>query len=168
MPPKKLSSKYPNIELLVIGTGPDGNNLKEQVEKTQLQNHVRFVGGVYDIAILGRYFKSSSIYVLAGMSGLSINEAMCLGLPVVCSMADGTEKRLVRENQNGHYFIDSNLESLIEVIDRMLGDLTKTKKMGIESERIIREEININTVLEKYREAFNFVLKSQPQKIIRD
>jgi glycosyltransferase involved in cell wall biosynthesis len=157
---QKLSSKYPNIELLVIGTGPDENNLKEQVEKAQLQNHVRFVGGVYDIAVLGQYFQSSSIYVLAGMGGLSINEAMCFGLPVICSVADGTEKRLVRENQNGHYFMDGNLESLTEVIDRMLGDLYKTKQMGIESERIIREEININTVLEKYREAFNFVLKA--------
>jgi glycosyltransferase involved in cell wall biosynthesis len=162
---QKLSSKYPNIELLVIGTGPDENNLKEQVEKGQLQNHVRFVGGIYDMPTLGRYFQSSSIYVLAGMGGLSINEAMCFGLPVVCSVADGTEKRLVRENQNGHYFTNGNLESLEEVIDRMLGDLPKTKQMGIESERIIREEINIHTVLGKYQEAFNFAMNSQPKSV---
>lgn len=156
---QKLLGKYPNIELLVVGTGPEENNLKEQTQHLGLQNQVRFVGGIYEMENLGRYLQSSSIYVLAGMGGLSINEAMCFGLPVVCSVADGTERRLVRENQNGHYFTNGDLESLTSVIDKMLADLPKTQLMGIESERIIREEINIHTVLAKYLEAFNFVLK---------
>lgn len=157
---QKLLGKYPNIELLVVGTGPEENNLKEQTKDLELQNQVRFVGGIYEMETLGKYLKSSSVYVLAGMGGLSINEAMCFGLPVVCSVADGTERRLVRENQNGYYFNNGDLESLTEVIDKMLADLPKTKQMGIESERIIREEINVNTVLDKYREAFSFVMKS--------
>ena len=157
---QKLLEKYPTIELLIVGTGPEEVKLKEQTEDLGLQNQVRFVGGIYEMETLGRYFQSSSIYVLAGMGGLSINEAMCFGLPVVCSIADGTERRLVRENQNGHYFTNGNLASLTEVIDTMLANLPKTQLMGIESERIIREEINVNTVLEKYREAFSFVMKS--------
>lgn len=155
---QKLSEKYPTIELLIVGTGPDESNLKEQTKALGLQNQIRFVGGIYEMETLGRYFQSSSIYVLAGMGGLSINEAMCFGLPVVCSVADGTERRLVRENQNGHYFNNGDLQSLTEVIDKMLANLPKTQQMGIESERIIQEEININTVLKKYKEAFDFVL----------
>jgi glycosyltransferase involved in cell wall biosynthesis len=157
---QKLSKKYPNIELLVVGTGPEEVNLKQQTKDLGLQNQVRFVGGIYEMETLGRYFQSSSIYVLAGMGGLSINEAMCFGLPVVCAVADGTERRLVRENQNGHYFNNGDLESLTEVIDKMLKDLPKTQQMGLESERIIREEININTVLNKYKAVFDFVIKS--------
>ena len=157
---QKLSEKYPNIELLVVGTGPEESNLKEQTKDLGLQNQVRFVGGIYEMETLGRYFQSSSIYVLAGMGGLSINEAMCFGLPVVCSVADGTERRLVRENQNGYYFNNGDLQSLTEVIDKMLADLPKTQQMGIESGRIIKKEINVNTVLDKYRETFSFVMKS--------
>jgi glycosyltransferase involved in cell wall biosynthesis len=150
----------PNIELLVVGTGPEEVNLKQQVEQLNLQNHVRFVGGIYEMEVLGQYLKESSIYVLAGMGGLSINEAMCFGLPVVCSVADGTEKKLVRENINGHYFENGNSENLSTIIDTMFSDLDKTKCMGKESERIIKEEININTVLDKYMQTFEFALKN--------
>jgi glycosyltransferase involved in cell wall biosynthesis len=157
---KKLAQKYPNIELLVVGTGPEELNLKQQVEQSGIQTHVRFVGGIYDTAILGRYFKASSIYVLAGMGGLSINEAMTFGLPVVCSVADGTERKLVKENVNGHYFEEGNENSLLEILDKMLQNLPKTKQMGIESESIIKEEVNIHTVLKKYMETFQYVLKN--------
>ena len=70
-----------------------------------------------------------------------------------------TVRKLVKENQNGHYFEDGNENSLWEVLDKMLGDLPSTKKMGIESERIIREEVNIHTVLKKYVETFEYVVK---------
>jgi len=157
---KNLISKFPNIELLIIGTGPEEVNLKQQVEQLGIQNHVRFVGGIYEMEVLGQYLKESSIYVLAGMGGLSINEAMCFGLPVVCSVADGTERRLVRENQNGQYFERGNTVNLGNIIDGLFSDLDKTKRMGQESERIIKEEININTVLEKYIQTFEFALKN--------
>ncbi|MCU0468842.1 MAG: glycosyltransferase family 4 protein [Arcicella sp.] len=155
---QKLTEKYPNIELIVVGTGPEEEHLKHQVIRLGILNHVRFVGGIYDTETLGRYFMNASIYVLAGMGGLSINEAMTFGLPVVCSVADGTERRLVRENQNGYYFENGNENSLYNILDKMLNDLPKTKQMGLESERIIMEEINIHTVLKKYVETFEYVV----------
>lgn len=155
---QKLTQKYPNIELVVVGTGPEEEHLKHQVAQLGIQNNVRFVGGIYDTATLGRYFMNASIYVLAGMGGLSINEAMTFGLPVVCSVADGTERKLVIENKNGHYFEDGNANSLFNILDKMLNDLPKTKQMGLESERIIMEEINIHTVLKKYVETFEYVV----------
>ena len=161
---QQLTQKYPTIELVVVGTGPEEELLKQQVEQLGIQNNVRFVGGIYDTATLGRYFMNASIYVLAGMGGLSINEAMTFGLPVVCSVADGTERKLVIENKNGHYFEDGNKDSLFNILDEMLNDLPKTKQMGIESERIIVEEINIHTVLKKYMDTFEYVL-GLPAKI---
>lgn len=155
---KALLEKYPNVELLVIGTGPEENALKQQSKDLGLENHVRFVGGVYEMAVLGQYFKASAIYTLAGMGGLSINEAMCFDLPVVCSVADGTERKLVKEGENGYYFENGDAESLIKVLDKLLGDLPKTEKMGKESLRIIEEEVNIHTVLNQYLEAFKTVL----------
>ena len=55
---------------------------------------------------LAKCFMKAQVYVLAGMGGLSINEAMCYSLPIVCSVCDGTEKHLVYENKNGHFFRD--------------------------------------------------------------
>ena len=153
-----LKTKFPKIELIVIGNGPEEQNLKTQTENLKITENVKFIGGVYDMAILGQYFMSSTVYILAGMGGLSINEAMCYNLPVICSEADGTEKKLVKEGQNGLYFENGNLESLTSKINQMLSDLEKTKKMGDKSLEIIENEVNIHTVLAKYLEAFEFVL----------
>jgi glycosyltransferase involved in cell wall biosynthesis len=155
---KQLIEKYPTIELIVVGIGPEEENLKQQTKDAYLEKHIKFVGGVYEIEKLGRYLNESTIYILAGMGGLSINDAMAFGLPVICAVADGTEKKLVRENCNGYYFENGDTKSLIYVIDKMLGDLPKTEQMGIESTRIIKEEINIHLLLDTFKKSFDYVL----------
>ncbi len=152
-----LKQKHPLLELIIVGNGPEENELRKYAFNDQ---SIKFKGAVYDSIKLGEIFKQSSIYVLAGMGGLSINEAMCYGLPVICSVADGTEKAMVREGVNGFYFERDNLESLVSSIDLLIGDAKKCEEFGEQSLKIIEEEINIQTVCKRYVNAFNFVLKN--------
>ena len=130
--------------------------------KAQASGHdfIQFHGGIYDPKELGKITCESGIYVLAGMGGLSINEAMCFSKPVVCSVADGTEKRLVREGYNGHYFESGSLESLQEVIEKLFSNPEMITKMGQRSREIIEKEINIHSVLGNYMEAFKGAMGS--------
>jgi glycosyltransferase involved in cell wall biosynthesis len=157
---RNLQTKFDKIELVVVGYGPDEDNLKKLSIELGVQAKVLFVGGVYNSADLGQYLHASAIYVLGGMGGLSINDAMCFGKPVVCSVADGTEKRLMRENENGFYFENSNAESLTKVLDTLLSDQNKITQFGQKSSEIIEKEINIHTVLQGYIQAFQFALQS--------
>jgi glycosyltransferase involved in cell wall biosynthesis len=79
---------------------------------------------------------------------------MCFSKPVICSVADGTEKRLVREGYNGHYFESGSLNSLQAVIEKLFSNPEMITKMGQRSREIIEKEINIHTVLSNYMEAF--------------
>ncbi len=81
---KQLRTKFPQIELVVVGFGPELEPLKEYAVKENVADAIRFVGGVYDSVSLGQYLHESAVYVLGGMGGLSINDAMCFGKPVVC------------------------------------------------------------------------------------
>ncbi len=161
---QRLQAKYPGIELVVVGYGPEEEKLKQHAEKRGVADRVKFVGGVYDAVSLGRYLHASAIYVLAGMGGLSINDAMCFAKPVVCSVADGTEKRLVREGQNGYYFQNGDADSLTQTIDSLLADPKKVKAFGERSLQIIRDEVNIHKVLQEYVRAFEYATgrKHQP------
>ena len=96
----------------------------------------------------------STIYVLAGMGGLSINDAMTYGLPIICSVCDSTEKDLVTDGINGLFFEEGNALDLSKKIDYLLSNSDICKQMGKESEKIISEKININTVAERYYQAF--------------
>lgn len=153
----KISIKLPSAELVVVGTGPELENLKQQAKDLQLTQQVVFVGGVYQQEELAHYFIESTVYVLAGMGGLSINEAMAYGKPVVCSVCDGTEQHLVKNGKNGYFFQENNANDLSEKILHILENDALCCAMGNESERIVREEINIDTVIAGYERAFSYL-----------
>lgn len=158
--------QYPDAELVIVGDGPELDNLKAQAASLGLplrskeknatdgRGCVRFIGAVYDPKELGAYMNEATVYVLAGMGGLSINDAMTYGLPVVCSVCDSTERDLVTDGRNGLFFRDGDADSLTEKILQLLASPQECRRMGEESERIIREQINIDTVSERYLKAF--------------
>ncbi|WP_287641674.1 glycosyltransferase family 4 protein [Bacteroides sp.] len=159
-------TQYPDAELVIVGNGPELNNLKNQATSLGLplrskeengvdgRGCVRFIGAVYDPKELGAYMNEATVYLLAGMGGLSINDAMTYALPVVCSVCDSTERDLVTDGRNGLFFRDGDADSLTEKILQLLASPQECRRMGQESERIIREQINIDTVTERYLKAF--------------
>lgn len=152
----RLKKDYPDAQLVIVGNGPEEANLKKQVQELSLDNEVHFTGAIYDTETLGRYFTAASVYVLAGLGGLSINEAMTFEKPIICSECDGTEKKLVREGYNGKYFKEADSESLYQVLKDLFANPQQLDQMGKRSEQIIRNEVNIHTVIKGYIEAFNF------------
>lgn len=153
---KDIKNNFKDAQLVVIGTGPEEVNLQKQAEDLNLIDSIKFVGAVYDPKILGRYLHASAVYVLAGMGGLSINEAMCFEKPIVCSVCDGTEKKLVRDGFNGKYFRLNDKSDLAEKINYLLSNQDLIRQMGKNSGKIIREEINVNTVINGYIRAFKY------------
>ncbi len=155
-----LKDLFPEIELLIIGDGSEKENLRQMAISLNVEDRVTFVGAVYDIHLLAKYIISSSIYVLAGMGGLSINDAMAFGLPVICSVCDGTEKYLVKENYNGVYFKENDQADLEKKITYLLSNPELIKLMGENSTRIIKNEINIKIVVNNYVKAFKSINQS--------
>lgn len=145
----------PQAELVIVGDGPQRTALESQAIRLGLGDVVRFAGPVYDPMTLGRHFLSASVFVLPGLGGLSINEAMFYGMAIVCSSGDGTEKFLVREGYNGTFFRAGDRHSLGEAIVRLMSDPQELKRMGARSREIIEGEVNIRTVVEAYRNAFS-------------
>ena len=156
----KICPNYPDSELTIIGNGPEMENLQYQAENLGLTGRVVFVGAIYDPFTLGQYMHESSIYVLAGMGGLSINEAMCYSLPVICSVCDGTEKDLIQDGVNGYYFESGNADSLAKSIEYLLRNPQMMKAFGDVSLKKIQEEINLDTVSSRFVEAFKKTLFS--------
>ncbi len=155
----ELKKEFRGAELLIAGYGPIEDELKSLAKSLDCEDSVKFLGGVYDPAELGKYIQASSIYVLAGMGGISINDAMVFGRPVICSICDGTEAALVKEGYNGLYFENGNKDSLVEKIRHLFRNPDLMQKMGEHSTQIIRDEVNIHTVVNGYRKAFEYALK---------
>lgn len=158
---EKVLKSIPNCELVIVGNGPEKASLIQQATEAGLSDSVIFTGGIYDPLILGQYMYESTVYVLAGMGGLSINDAMGYSLPIICSVCDGTEKDLVTDGVNGFFFKEGDVDDLAKKIILVLSNPDKAKKMGEESYHIIRDKINIEVVSQRYMDAFNYVMNTK-------
>jgi glycosyltransferase involved in cell wall biosynthesis len=152
-----LCVNFDDVELIIIGAGPEENKLKQLSSEIGISEKVKFVGSIYDPVMLGKYYLTSTVFVQPGMGGLALNEAMCFGKPIICSICDGTEKKLVREGYNGIYFKEGKENDLADKIKFLFSNPNLIQKMGVNSLSIIKNEVNISTIIQSYRNAFNFV-----------
>lgn len=154
----KIADEFPDAELVIVGDGPERERLRRRAEELGVDQHVLFTGGVYDTKTIGAYLNASSLYVLAGMGGLSINDAMAYGLPVICSVCDGTEHDLISNNINGFIFREQDADDLSDKIAALLRDPVLRERMGKASLEVIEKKINLESVSTRYIEAFKKIM----------
>ena len=92
-------SKIPKARLLIIGDGPLMSSLKQEIAERNLSDSTFFAGDQRDQ--LSKYLVAGDVFLLPGLGGLAISEAMAHGLPVVCAQGDGTEVDLVINGETG-------------------------------------------------------------------
>lgn len=154
-----IVERYRDSELVIVGDGPEKDALIKRAIDLGLRDKIIFTGAVYDLIELAQYMNESSVYVLAGMGGLSINDAMCFSLPIICSVCDGTEKDLVFEGENGFFFKEDDVADLTEKLNWILSDLPKAVQMGEKSLQIIKERANLDVFSNMYKKALSYAVQ---------
>jgi glycosyltransferase involved in cell wall biosynthesis len=67
-----------------------------------------------------------NVFVLPGLGGLAINDAMICRRAVICSSADGSEKDLIEDGVTG-YIIPESLFSEAILVDKILSVISDEK-----------------------------------------
>ncbi len=137
--------------LIIIGDGPERANLESLAK--QIYPSAEFIGAKHGVE-LKPYFTEADLFVLPGTGGLAVQEAMSYGLPVIVAKGDGTQDDLVRAG-NGWQIPPDDFDALVATLKNALSDLTRLRKMGAESYRIVTEEINIEKMVEVFVSALN-------------
>jgi glycosyltransferase involved in cell wall biosynthesis len=146
--------------LVIVGDGPERANLK--VLAQGIYPNAEFVGARHG-AELNPYFTEADLFVLPGTGGLAIQEAMSYGLPVIVAQGDGTQDDLVRK-ENGWQIPPDNFDALLSTMKDALSDVARLRKMGEESYRIVKEEINIEKMVETFVTALNHLTDATQAK----
>lgn len=93
-----LQHSYPNAQLTIVGDGHARSSLQLFAEELKITN-CTFTGKVFDG--VSRYFLAADVFVLPGLGGLAVSDALVHGLPVICTIGDGCEVDLIQNNING-------------------------------------------------------------------
>lgn len=148
-----------DARLVLVGGGEDAVRLRTLAEELNISESTFFTGPI--VEGVAEYFQAADIYVLPGLGGLAISEAMCHGLPVLCSRGDGCEVDLVGNGVSGK-IVDPQLseEELIKeysaVLKQWLTDEGERRRLGDGAFRTIRNKYNINTYIQEIVRAIDF------------
>lgn len=124
---ENIKSIFPNIKVILIGSGETMKQIKNQVQESGLNENVLFVGNVNNVQ---DYLQAMDVFVFPSrFEGLGIAgiEAQAVGLPVIASKNVPEELRVSSLVQ----FIDLNnkdqwIKSLLESRNRERQDVRET------------------------------------------
>jgi len=122
----EVLTQYPNARLLLVGGGPQEQNLKQQVMLLGLEGKVIFTGRVPHNEV-GNYYSLVDLLVYPRkkmrltelVTPLKPLEAMAQGKLVLASDVGG-HKELITDNENGFLFEADNVEHLSQRIIEIL------------------------------------------------
>lgn len=140
-------------ELNIIGDGPVKSGLIELAK--ELYPEAVFHGALYEKE-LEQQFLRGDLFVLPGTGGLAVQQAMSYGLPVIMEEGDGTQSELISE-RNGWILKSSRVSELRNTLEKALSDIPKLRLMGKESFRVVKEEVNVEKMVEVFIAVFNTV-----------
>lgn len=124
-----LLKKDKQIKFIIVGDGPYKKNLKNKVNKLNLNNYVIFTGMIKPDEVY-KYYQLGNIFVCASTSesqGLTYVEALANGLPMVCKKDECLEE-IIDNGVNG--FIFKNKDEFINSILKIINDKKLEEKMG--------------------------------------
>ncbi|OGN75693.1 MAG: hypothetical protein A2X25_02685 [Chloroflexi bacterium GWB2_49_20] len=137
--------------LVLVGDGPERQAL--ELLASQVYPSAEFAGSRHGPDLMP-FFAEADLFVLPGTGGLAVQEAMSHALPVIVAQGDGTQDDLVRP-ANG-WQIPANDENALGATLRLaLSDAACLRSMGLESYRIVSEEINLERMVEVFVEVLD-------------
>ena len=149
----RACAEIKDIRLVIVGDGPERAALESLAK--EIYPRAEFVGAKHGAEIKA-YFEGADLFVLPGTGGLAVQEAMSHGLPIIVAQGDGTQDDLVRK-ENGWQIPPDDYQALVSTMKDALSDVARLRRMGTESYRIVKDEINIEKMVDVFVKALNSV-----------
>jgi glycosyltransferase involved in cell wall biosynthesis len=133
-----LSSNISQASLLFVGAGP----LEAELKTTAAGHPHIYFAPFQNQTFMPRTYAVADLLVLPSYGtaetwGLAINEAMCLGRPVIVSNHVGCFPDLVHNYQNGLVFPAGDISALADSLKEALSDRKRLQKWGENSRKIV-------------------------------
>lgn len=154
---KEIRKKVPKARMIIVGDGPDVNDLVMLAHKNKLDNHVTFTGKV-PWSEVPKYYQLANVFVTASKTetqGLTVIEAMAAEKPVV-AIKDESFELVMIDKQDGLFFeTDKEYQDLIIKLykDKAFGKMIA--KQARITANAYNPEVYAKRVLEVYESVIN-------------
>lgn len=152
----KLMKKYDNCKFLLVGQGPEEENLRHIMEKNNLLDRYIEIGKVphEDIA---KYYHLATVVATAShyeTQGLTVVEAFAASKPVVCVLDDSF--KVVKDNYNGRIF--KNKKEYLNILEDLINNKDKVLELG-KNAYITAQDYSLSSFADKVLGVYNKALE---------
>lgn len=156
----KIHQPIGEARLVVVGAGPDLENLQASTHELGLTDRVSFVGRIsYDK--VPQYYQAADIFVLPSeaLEGLpmTIIEAMAAGLPVVASRIGGIPE-VVENGETGFLVASGDVADLTRALIQLLKEDSLRLWMGAKASSLAAERFSQMVMAKKALRVVDSVL----------
>jgi len=153
-----IKTKFPNLNLVIIGDKPQSNNLEKFCTKLGIRDSVHFLGRMNREEII-TYYNQAKLFILPSLQeglGIIVLESMACGTPVVSTKCGGPEEIII-DGENGYLVENNNLDELTHAVCKLLEDDELRKRMGEKAREHIQNNYSLQKVGYKFIAAYKEV-----------
>jgi N-acetyl-alpha-D-glucosaminyl L-malate synthase BshA len=153
-----------NVRLIIIGTGPEEESLRQKVRELKLEDCIIFLGAVNNSTLIG-YYHSADIFVLPSIQksgnteglGVVLLEAMASGCPVIGTNVGGIPD-IITNGENGFLVPERDSVQLAEKIIQLLSDAKLRETFRKNGYAKIDEPFSWDRISEKFASVYHQIL----------
>lgn len=150
-----LNGKIRNLKVVLIGDGPEHENLIEAVKDAKLEDVIKLSGyverpDIYDL------MKSADVYVNAAVMegfGIATVEAMLASMPVICADS-GSLPELINDGKDGLMFRHGNWAQLAQKIIHLYENAELRIELGEKARKKAIEKFSVKKFVNNFEEKY--------------
>lgn len=157
----ELCTRHDNLELRIVGDGPEMPACKDLVDQLSLGDKVTLLGSTPHEVVIEQ-MQSADIYVLnsrtddkGDMEGLpnTILEAMSMEKPVVSTYHAGIPQA-IQDGENGLLVKEKDNEGLVAALEKLIGDQNLRRRLGVAARKTVLAHFSANAMERKIQSVF--------------
>lgn len=153
-------SRLRDVSLLMVGNGELEVALRRDYQDANI-----YFAPFQNQSLMPRTYMAGDVFVLPSYGGgetwgLAVNEAMCMGRPVIVSDHVGCSQDLVQNRKNGLVFPAGNVPALCEALHLAFADVERLKSWGVDGFNII-QDYSYAAATRGLSQALEFVLRKE-------
>ena len=164
----RLSEKHPDLQLRLVGDGPDRNALETEVQNRGLQDRVTFLGYRSQSEVADELARADVFVLPSFAEGVPVvlMEAMAAQVPVVTTRIAGIPE-LVEDGISGRLVPPGDIDAFTQALDAILTDEDVRADMGAAGREKVTAEFDAAQEAQRLSELFCAYASSGPKPGLR-
>lgn len=148
-----------SVKLVLLGTGPQRQELESIVKKKKMEGKTFFAGFQNDIE---KWLPVFDIFVLPSLTEgtpMALLEAMSTGIPVIASRVGGVPN-IVSHGVNGFLFEAGNSLELVQLIKVLYDNPCLRNKMSAEAVNLVKKNHDVNNWCKVIQQQYELIAQT--------